>query len=269
MSKRDRGIAASLVIAILGSVAFMVAYGFHRDTQTLGWALAVALAGFMLAALGWGFWIIPPEEVVDVRDDAPSPREVRAAAVGELEQGDREVTRRSVLTRLLLVALGFFGIATLFPIRSLGPAPDGTLFTTKWRRGTRLVRETGEPITKDSLNVGSVVTIFPEGAIGDAQSQAVLIRVPDGVGQSVDGYLAYSKVCTHAGCPVALYRAATRQLMCPCHQSIFDVADKGRVLSGPADHALPQLPIEIAPDGHLRATGDFPEPVGPGFWERA
>jgi ubiquinol-cytochrome c reductase iron-sulfur subunit len=123
-------------------------------------------------------------------------------------------------------------------------------------------------VRTEDLNVGSVVTVFPEGAEGDAASQTVLIRLPDGLGQSVDGYVAFSKVCTHAGCPVALYRAAQHQLMCPCHQSVFDVVNGGNVLAGPADHALPQLPIEIGADGYLHAKADFPVPIGPGFWER-
>jgi len=118
------------------------------------------------------------------------------------------------------------------------------------------------------LEVNSVVTVFPEGAIGDPLSQTMLIRLPNDVAQTAQGYIAYSKVCTHAGCPVALYRSAAKELMCPCHQSVFDVVDNGAVVSGPADHALPRLPIDLTSDGYLIATGDFPEPVGPGFWER-
>ncbi|MDQ2872756.1 MAG: Rieske 2Fe-2S domain-containing protein [Candidatus Eremiobacteraeota bacterium] len=266
--QNEKPIAAALLLAILGSILFMLAYGFHLTTQFLGLTLALAVLGFMLAALGWARWVIPPEQVVDLRDDYPSDSGDRTAAVKELRQGERELTRSSMLTRLLITALGFFGIATIFPAGSLGPAPAGTLFRTKWRPGVRLVRENGEAMTKDSLNVDSIVTVFPEGAIGDAQSQTVLIRLPDGLGQSVNGYVAYSKVCTHAGCPVALYRAATHELMCPCHQSIFNAVAGGEVLAGPADHALPQLPLEIDSHGTLRATGDYPVPVGPGFWER-
>ena len=117
----------------------------------------------------------------------------------------------------------------------------------------------------DDLNVDSAVTIFPEDALGDAQSQATLIRLPGDVAASADGYIAYSRLCTHAGCPVALYRAASKELLCPCHQSVFDVVDNGAVVSGPADHALPRLPIEVGSDGILRATGDFPEAGRPGL----
>jgi ubiquinol-cytochrome c reductase iron-sulfur subunit len=99
---------------------------------------------------------------------------------------------------------------------------------------------------------------------------ALLIRLPDGVGtNTTQGLIAYSKACTHAGCPVALYRSGDHRLVCPCHQSAFDAANAAQVLEGPADHPLPQLPLEIGADGYLRAGGDFNAPVGPGFWQES
>jgi ubiquinol-cytochrome c reductase iron-sulfur subunit len=83
---------------------------------------------------------------------------------------------------------------------------------------------------------------------------------------SPQGFVAYSKICTHAGCPVGLYQAQLHELLCPCHQSNFDVLSGARPLFGPAAVALPQLPLRITPDGFLAATGDFSEPVGPYFW---
>ena len=268
MSAKERAIAAALVLAILGSLGFMMAYARNAGTQWEGAALAVALGGFLLAALGWAFWIVGDERVVDERDTYPSDESDRTDAVAEAQCAEAEVTRSGVLVKLLIGAFGVFGLAAIFPFRSLGPAPGSALFKTKWKRGDRMVREDGRAVREADLNVGSVVTVFPEGAVGDASSQTMLVRLPDGLGQSVDGYVAYSKICTHAGCPVALYRAKEHELMCPCHQSIFDVVDAGKVVSGPADHALPQLPIEVGADGYLRAKGDFPVPVGPGFWER-
>lgn len=268
MSARERAIAAALVLAILASIGFMTAYARDAGAQWEGAALAVALGGFLLAALGWAFWIVGDERVVDERDTYPSDRADRRSAVTEAQAARVELTRSGMLTKLLLGALGAFGLAAVFPFRSLGPAPGNALFETKWKRGDRMVREDGSVVRESDLNVGSVVTVFPEGAVGDASSQTMLVRLPDGMGQSVDGYVAYSKICTHAGCPVALYRAASHELMCPCHQSVFDVVNAGAVISGPADHALPQLPIEVGDDGYLRAKGDFPVPVGPGFWNR-
>lgn len=268
MTKQEGPIAAALLLAIAGSAGFMVAYALHASTQAEGAGLAVALFGFLVAALGWAWRIIGEDQVVDQRDTYPSGDADRTAAVGELQEGDAEVTRSRILVKLLVGALGIFGFASLFPFRSWGPAPGRALFQTKWKPGDRMVREDGKIVTKDDLNVDSVVTVFPEGAIGDAASQTLLIRLPDGLGQSVDGYIAYSKVCTHAGCPVALYRAQSHELLCPCHQSVFDVVAQGKVLAGPADHALPQLPIEIDAAGYLRAKSDYPVPIGPGFWER-
>lgn len=268
MKNREGLIAAALALAALGSAGFMLSYALHADNQIEGATLALALIGFVGAAMGWAVWIIGPDQVVDQIEEYPSDQADRQDAAEELLASEAEVSRKGALLKFLYGALGVFGLALLFPLRSLGPAPDGTLWKTKWKRGDRLVRENGEIMTKDSLNVNSVVTVFPEGSIGDASSQTLLIRLPDGLGQSVDGYVAYSKICTHAGCPVALYRALAHELMCPCHQSIFDVLDGGKVLSGPADAALPQLPIAIDSRGYLRATAGYPVPVGPGFWER-
>jgi ubiquinol-cytochrome c reductase iron-sulfur subunit len=268
VNRRQTAVAASLLLAALGSLGFMAAYATHAGVQFEGLALTGAAAGFLAAALGWSRWLIPEDRVVDVRDTYPSSPPDRAAAAGALEAGEALVTRNALLNRLLLGALGLFGLAMLFPLRSLGPAPGEALLKTKWRRGVRAVREDGTPVKRSDVGVDSAITVFPEGAVGDAASVAVLVRLPDGVGNSVDGYVAYSKICTHAGCPVALYRAAARQLMCPCHQSIFDVASAGKVLAGPADAPLPELPIDIGRDGYLRAAGDFPVPVGPGFWAR-
>ncbi|MBV8374760.1 MAG: Rieske (2Fe-2S) protein [Candidatus Eremiobacteraeota bacterium] len=173
-----------------------------------------------------------------------------------------------MLLALLGAALASFAAALIVPIRSLGPAPDGALFHTRWRKGVGLAREDGSLVRAGDLNVDSAIAVFPQDALGDSQSQATLIRLPDDVAGSPGGYIAYSRLCTHAGCPVALYRAQSKELLCPCHQSVFDVVAGGAVVSGPADRALPRLPIEVGGDGILRARGDFPEPVGPDFWER-
>lgn len=265
---RERAIAAGLLLAMTASAGFMVAYAKQESTQWQGFALACAFAGFMIAALGWSRWIIPHEQVVDLRDTAPQPLDERAGMVERWERGIAMVTRRTWLTRMLYAALGVFGIAALFPAGSLGPEPDSTLFHTRWKRGDRLQRVDGTFVRSGDLNEEAAITVFPEGNIGDSQSMTVLVKLPDGLVRSApQGYIAYSKMCTHAGCPVALYRSADHRLVCPCHQSVFDVTADASVVSGPADHPLPRLPIEIAADGYLRATGDFPAPVGPGFWE--
>ncbi len=262
MIVKERVIAATLLLAMFGAALFIISYVLGGNRLYEGLSLALSAAGLCGAAIGWAFWILPKEQVEDERDEYPSDPWDRAAEDVEAKSAIVDVTRKRVLTRMLYAALGFFGIALIVPIRSLGPGTIDSAFHTKWRKGLRLQREDGTFVKASDLNVDSVVTVFPEGAIGDAQSQTVLIHTSD-------GYLAYSKVCTHAGCPVALYRTTAKQLMCPCHQSVFDVMREGAVVSGPADHALPRLPIEVSADGYVRATGDYPEPVGPGFWERS
>jgi ubiquinol-cytochrome c reductase iron-sulfur subunit len=79
---------------------------------------------------------------------------------------------------------------------------------------------------------------------------------------------AYTKVCSHLGCPASLYEQQTYRILCPCHQSQFDALHFARPIFGPAARALAQLPLTIDKDGYLVANGDFAEPVGPAFWER-
>jgi ubiquinol-cytochrome c reductase iron-sulfur subunit len=266
--KKQATVAFALLVSTLGSVGFVVAYATGGDRLYEGLCLAIAAAGLSAAALGWAFFFVADEIVVDEIETYPSSPGERAAQSGEIAEDVGKVSRPKLLVRLLYFALGAFGAALVVPVRSLGRAPDGALFTTRWRKGDRLVRDDGSPIYVGDLNVDSTLTVFPEGALDDSQSQATLIRLAQTAADSANGYIAYSRICTHAGCPVALYRAAAKELMCPCHQSVFDVLSNGAVVSGPADHALPRLPIEVGSDGILRATGDFPEPVGPGFWER-
>jgi ubiquinol-cytochrome c reductase iron-sulfur subunit len=84
---------------------------------------------------------------------------------------------------------------------------------------------------------------------------------------SVEGIVVYSKICTHVGCPISLYEQQTHHLLCPCHQSTFDLADKGQGRLRPGRAPLPQLPIG-GRRGLPRRQSDFLEPVGPSYWER-
>ncbi len=277
MMTRPFAIASSFAISALGSATFATAYALHAGTQFEGLGLLIALGGLGSGIILWVKLAIPDEEVVDVRDDYPSSPGERLAAESALEHGSDELARHGFLTKFLLAAFGAFGIAALFPLRSLGPRFGAGLYHTKWTPGARLVRDDGSAVRASDLNVGSMLTVFPEGYSGDASSQTLLIRIPPGTIQAsperVDwtpqGYVAFSKVCTHAGCPVGLYRAAQYQLLCPCHQSVFDVLRQAQPISGPAARALPQLPLDIAADGYLRAQRDYEEPIGPGFWQRA
>ena len=271
----ERPIAAMLALSILGSLALVAVYAAGGQPQLEGVLLAVSLGMLGAAVIVWALRLLPQDEVTDVREPEPSPPAVRAAATSALERGEEQLTGRRTLGRLLLGALASLALAAFFPIRSLGPRPGRSMFHTEWQPGTFVVDGGGRRVREDELTPGSVITVFPEGYGGSPVSQALLIRVDPGQlhlppgreAWAPKGYVAFSKICTHAGCPVGLYRAAAHQLLCPCHQSTFDVLRGAMPVFGPTTRALPQLPLEIDADGYLRATGDFSAPVGPGFWE--
>ena len=271
----ERRIAALFILSILGSLALVAVYATGGQPQLEGVLLAVSLGTLGAAVIVWALRLLPDEQVTDVREPEPSPPAVRAAATSALERGEAELTGRRTLGRLLLGALAALALVMFFPIRSLGPRPGRSMFHTEWEPDAFVVDRTGRRVRAGDLVTGSVVTAFPEGHVGSPVSQTLLIRVepallrlpPDRAAWAPEGYVAFSKVCTHAGCPVGLYRAAAHQLLCPCHQSTFDVLRGAVPIFGPTTRALPQLPLRIDADGFLRATGDFSAPVGPGFWE--
>lgn len=269
MKQGERIAFVALAIAVLGSAGFIAAYATGDSRLYEGIALACVSAAFATAALAWAFGILPHEQMVDERDDYPSSPVDVVAEDTQLARGHHDLSRGRALLGFVGAALGVFAVALIVPLRSFGPALGDSLFHTKWRKGSRLVREDGTPVRARDIEIDGFLTVFPQGAVGHAMSQTVLIRLPSDVPGTAQGYIAYSKVCTHAGCPVALYRRTAKQLMCPCHQSVFNVVGDGAVVSGPADHALPRLPIDVAKGGYLIATDDYPEPVGPGFWERS
>jgi ubiquinol-cytochrome c reductase iron-sulfur subunit len=277
-------VAVLLAASVLGSAGFAAAYALGAGTQVEGLSALVAFGALGAALIVWERAVGRPDAEVEERDPLPSAPEQRAAAVEAFERGVEVVVhRRHWLAAMFAGAAGALALAGLFPIRSLAPAAGGERARSPWRAGLRLVRADGAPLRVDDLAVDSVVTVFPEGYVGAnherdmATAAAMLVRVPDGEAElapgradwAPDGCLAYSKVCTHAGCPVGLYRASAHELFCPCHQSTFDVLHAGKVLFGPAARPLPQLPIAVREDGFLIARGDFSGPVGPGSWDRA
>ncbi len=271
----ERAIAASFVVSLLSSLALAAVYWRGGQPQLEGVFLALALGGFGVGLVMWGRRLLPHQLVTQEREALPTTGDERRELVDSLERG-RPLGRRSLLVRLLAAAGGAFGLAAFFPIRSLGPSPGRSLEETAWRSARRLVNEDGVAVRADDVPLGGLVTVFPEGHEGSADAQTVLIRVRPGTldprpgreDWAPEGLVAYSKVCTHAGCPVGLYDAGSHQLLCPCHQSAFDVLDAAEPVFGPAARALPQLPLDIDDDGFLRARGDFSEPVGPAWWTR-
>ena len=213
------------------------------------------------------------------------------------------IGRRPLVRNSLLGAVGLLGLPAVVFLRDLGPTnaqvvaagayPGAGLEHTVWAKNVRVVRDVvGTPIKPSDIEIGDLFNAEPEilfngGEDGEplegvvlqiAKSKAavVLIRMnPDenipAEGRddwAVDGILCYSKICTHVGCPISLNARKDHHLLCPCHQSTFDLADAGQVIFGPAARALPQLPLMVDAEGYLVAQSDFTEPVGPSFWER-
>lgn len=276
MRRASLGVAIAFGASTLAALGLFVVYIAGGQPQVEGALLFVALTGIGVGLMAWATRLMPGiDQITQSRRHALAPPEEKEAAAEAMSGGVEEMTRRRLLVRLLLGAAGALGLAAIFPIRSLGRAPGASLFRTEWRTGLRLVDVDGNLVTRDTLEVDSFTTVFPEDAVGSGDSQAVLIRVPPGSlklpadrrAGAPDGYVAYSKICTHAGCAVGLYLARVHQLRCPCHQSTFDVLNGARPTYGPAARALPQLPIEIDPDGTIRALSDFTAPVGPSFWD--
>lgn len=302
----ERLIAGAFLVAMVAGFALFGLYVLGGQTQLEGVLLMLCLGGIGTGVVAWAHALLPEQERAEERHplaspgpEAPSTGDAAVAPGGEaaapraaarpagaddyppvgpddLERAtDVGITRRVVLVRLLAGAFAGLAAAVAVPILSLGPAPGRSLFHTSWRPGLHLVDAAGRRVTTSDVPVGGIVTVFPEGVADVADSQTVLIHVEPGLlmltGEAAswapDDFVAYSKVCTHAGCPVGLYRTTDHTLVCPCHQSEFDVLDGATPVGGPAVRPLPQLPISLQPDGTFVALGDFPDPIGPSFWD--
>ena len=235
-------------MAALGLAGVYVAGG---QPQAEGALLLVAFGSLGIGFILLARQLLPGSEVTAARHDpAPSAAEQDAVETSFARGGGAEMVRRSFLVRMLALAGGALGIAALFPINSLGPHPGDSLKHTSWSKGSRLVTEDGQPVRLGALAVDGVLTVFPEGHTDDAESQTILINIGDAPqvvrrgrqSWSVSGYVAYSKVCTHAGCPVGLYRSSYHQLLCPCHQSTFDVLQECRPGLRAGRHPLAPAP---------------------------
>jgi ubiquinol-cytochrome c reductase iron-sulfur subunit len=288
--RRPRGELLVLLLLALGTICaagFIFVYAYDRiprQTQFLGLSLGLAFAFFSAASIVFGRRVAPQEELVGPYPPPAHEREQEEVAEIVVESGDR-LTRRRLLKLGAAGAGATLGAALLVPAASLGPLLEmDKLRRTPWRRGMRLVDSKGAPLLVDEIEMKSFYTAFPEGADReDIGSPLVVVRVdPDRIelpfGRdparwAPDGILAYSKICTHAGCAVSLYRtplyeptSARPALVCPCHYSTFDPAKGAKVLFGPAGRPLPQLPLTIGKGGVLVAGGGFSGAVGPSWW---
>jgi ubiquinol-cytochrome c reductase iron-sulfur subunit len=264
----------AFLVGIAAGTGFLYVYWSSASDWLLGVTLTLCFGGIGSALVFWAHLLVAHKEAIEERPPMISSPEDRQAVFVEFIDGKTDVRRRGFLTWLSAATIGLFAAIFISGFRSFGTPPGPSLFDTIWKRGQRLVKEDGSPVSVDSLVPGSTVIVFPEGSIGDEKAQTVLIRVDEAFLQipkehadwAPMGYLAYSRVCTHAGCPVGLYQKQAHLLLCPCHQSSFDVLQGAMPTGGPAPRPLPQLPLYVEADGTLRAAGPFTAPPGPGFW---
>ena len=276
--------------------------GLGASNVFLGLSMGFCLLFIGVGIIQWARKLMVDREIVEERHPTASSAAEREKAVADLTTGieDSGITRRPLIRNTLLGALGLFGITPIIMLRDLGPLPFsdevedkyGGLEKTVWTQGMRIVRDaTGRPVRADELQVGDLVNAEPEAMypteengypevtghevlVMKSKAAVIVVRMePDDMTDETanwgtDGIVVYSKVCTHVGCPISLYERTTHHVLCPCHQSTFDLADKGKVVFGPAARALPQLPISVDSEGYLVARSDFEEPVGPSYWER-
>lgn len=272
--KSTRPVTIAFLASAAASLALAGVYVAGGQPQAEGVLLGIALGGLAIGFVLLAKNFLPHGPFTEERDVKPGEEREQRRAEATFEESTEDVDRRGFFAKLIGIALGSLGLAAVFPIRSLGTRPGRELFDTAWSAGRRLVTEDGSPVRVVDLPVHGFLTVFPEHTEHAADAQTVLIRLPESdeppgpPDVTIAGYVAFSKICTHAGCPVGLYQAATRELFCPCHQSVFDVLQGAEPTAGPATRPLPQLPLGADEDGYLIALGDFPKPVGPGFWNR-
>jgi ubiquinol-cytochrome c reductase iron-sulfur subunit len=301
--RAERQVAIMFLLSALSTVLFIYSY-FFISTETfifiplmgeqnahqlfLGLGLAFSLLFIGLGAVHWAKTLMPDNEVIAHRHEFRSPDSDRDDFVKTAKEGAAAagLGRRSLIKRSMGLALGLVGISPIFLLRDLGPTPGDDFKKTSWKAGTRLVTDPGDrPIRADDLEVGAVAQTLPELPAGQdhrplsdiGKDAVLLIRLrpedfnldPERLSWTYQGIIAFSKICSHMGCAVALYEQQTKHLLCPCHQSTFDVTRAAKVIFGPAARPLPQLAITVDEEGYLVAQAPFNEPVGPSFWERS
>jgi ubiquinol-cytochrome c reductase iron-sulfur subunit len=302
-ARAERQVAILFILSALGTLLLIFSYFFISDetfifipvlgetnAHQLGLGMGMAIALFCIGAglIHWAKTLMPDEEVVAQRHEFRSDDEDRSEFVKTVKEGAASagLGRRPLIKRTLGAALGLSALSPLILLRDLGPLPGDELSKTSWKAGTRLVTDPGDrPLRPEDLEVGAVAQTLPELPAGEdhrsladiGKDAVLLIRLrpeefnldAERLSWTHEGIIAFSKICSHMGCAVALYEQQTKHLLCPCHQSTFDVTRAAKVIFGPAARPLPQLAITVDADGYLVAQAPFNEPVGPSFWERS
>ncbi|MDF6042006.1 Rieske (2Fe-2S) protein [Streptomyces sp. JH14] len=281
------GFIASYVIFPVDKIVFIWPFGHVSALNfSLGLTLGVALFTIGAGAVHWARTLMSDVEVADDRHAIEATPEVKAKVLADFAAGAEESAfgRRKLIRNTLFGALALVPLSGVMLLRDLGPLPEKKLRQTLWAKGKQLINmNTMEPLRPEDVVVGSLTFAMPEGLKEEdhdfqtqiAKAALMIIRIqPENIKDkrerewAHEGIVAFSKICTHVGCPISLYEQQTHHVLCPCHQSTFDLSDGARVIFGPAGHSLPQLRIGVNSEGNLEALGDFEEPVGPAFWER-
>jgi ubiquinol-cytochrome c reductase iron-sulfur subunit len=299
--RAERQVAILFTLSAIGTLLLIFSFFFIGDErfifvpvmgttnlQQLGIGLGMAIALFCIGAgaIHWAKTLMPDEEVVIQRHEFRSEEEDRSEFVKTVKEGaaNAGLGRRPLIKRTLAGALGLSGIIPIILLRDLGPLPGDDLKKTSWKAGTRLVTDPGDRYLRpEDLEIGAVAQVLPEMPVGKerhlediAKDAVLLIRLrpeefnldAERLSWTYEGIIAFSKICSHMGCAVALYEQTTKHLLCPCHQSTFDVTRAAKVIFGPSARPLPQLAVTVDAQGYLVAQAPFSEPVGPSFWGR-
>lgn len=290
-NRYERIIAALFVLSFIASVGFIAAYiglpvhaidAVLRSNLALGTSMGVGFLAVGAGAVLWVHFLMPHVELTEPRKPLASPPQERAEFAQTFAEGAEAsgFVKRPLLRRTLIAASVGLGVAPIVTLRDMGPLPGTILRHTAWSRGRRLiVYGPNTPLRPaDFASPGQMITVVPEGFQDNpdalAKATAIILKFAPGQLQhptvmnwTVDNIVCYSKICTHVGCPVALYEETTHHILCPCHQSTFDATRGATVVFGPAARPLPQLPLTTNANGYLVAASDFHETVGPAFWE--
>ena len=300
--RAERQVAILFLLSAAGTILFIYSYIWIPETMYiflpifgttnahqlfLGLGLASSLFFIGAGAVHWAKTLMPDEEVTAQRHEMRSSDEDRANLIASVKEnaGAAGLGRRSLIKRTLGLSLGLVGLSPLLLLRDLGPLPEDSLTKTTWAEGVHLVTDPGNRrLRPEDLEVGAVAHVLPEiehpehRSLNDiAKDALLLIRIrpeefrldAERLSWTYEGIIAFSKICSHMGCAVALYEQQTKHLLCPCHQSTFDVPTGAKVIFGPAARPLPQLAIKVDEKGYLVAAAPFNEAVGPSFWERS
>ena len=298
--QNERRVSWLFIASIVGSVFSIVAYiafpidpsdpgSVRLNNLLLGLGATFALLGIGFGAVHWSKSLMDGHDLVELRHTTRGKPETveRAAEIFTLGNQESGFTRRKMIRNTLIGALVVLPLPTIVLFRDLAPAADPVKAVQAHhvgrgrppRRATRAARRSGQRMSRSARSSTSSPTGLndsPDPLEEKAKAAVLLMRLkPEDLHVSKGredwnfrGIIAYSKICTHVGCPVALYEQQTHHLLCPCHQSQFDITHEAEVIFGPANRPLPQLPITVDDEGYLVARSDFHEPVGPSFWER-